>query len=778
MKKILFFVIIFNTIFGYTQVDYSDKWEGFFSYNNVKDFVKVEQKIYAITDNAVFIYDINTGESEKISSIQGLSGEQTSAIFYDTDYNRLIIGYENGLVEIVNENGNINVADDIKRLNIAGSKRINHISKYQNLLFVATPFAIIEYNIENLEFGDTFYIGTASSTVNINQTLVFDNTIFAATENGIYTADVTHPYLIDFNNWQQPIGNFTGNYTALTIFNNEVYASKNNSLYRLTSANTIQFVQNFNENIINLNHSDEYLTLTTQDKSYILNTALTLLDTANSFGEYNFKLKNSYVENEVVYLATNKYGILSRLLYNTEYLEIHPEGPLYNDIYSIDIKKGNLWIVFGAADYSTYNFTGTQKGFSHYNGDIWINTRYLDIGFEARDLLNVAIDPFHENRVFISSYRNGLIEVENDVVTNLYNHTNSPLDIWSGASPSFLPNGILLTSSAFDKQGNLWVSNSYSNNRINKFDIQNSTWTIYSFGNVIPVSDKNGLGDVVIDNLGNKWLGSRSFGALVFNENGEKSAALTTEAGKGLLPDNMVRSIAVDKNNTIWIGTIRGFRTFRSVSSVFEEEITETQPVLIRLEGATGEEQAQIVLGEQSINAIAIDGANNKWFGTNTSGVLGTNPTGREELYLFNKDNSPLPSNKINKIKVDNATGKVYFATDNGLVAFKSEVAPFSDTLGETYAYPNPSTNENEFITITGRNNTYLPRGTNVKILDSAGYLVHETNVVEGQELKGGKVVWNKRNLAGTKVASGVYIILLTLPDKSETSSTKVAIIR
>ncbi len=777
MKKILFFVTIFSAIFGYTQVDYSDKWEGFFSYNNVKDFVKVEQKIYAITDNAVFIYDINTGESEKISSIQGLSGEQTSAVFYDTDYKRLVIGYENGLVEIVNENGSITVADDIKRLNIAGSKRINHISKYQNRLFVATPFAIIEYNIENLEFGDTFYIGTASSTVNINQTLVFNNTIFAATENGIYTADVTHPYLIDFNNWQQPIGNFTGNFTALTVFNNEVYASKNNSLYRLTSANTIQFVQNFNGNIINLNHSDDYLTVTTQNKSYILNTTLTLLDTANSFGEYNFKLKNSYAENGVVYLATNKYGILSRLVNDTEYLEIHPEGPLYNEIYSIDVNKGNLWVVYGAADYATYNLTGTRKGFSHYNGETWINIRYPDIGFEAVDLLNVAIDPFHENRVFISSNRNGLLEIENNIITNHYDHTNSPLEIWSGASPSFLPNGILLTSSAFDKQGNLWVSNAFSNDRINKLSTQN-VWTTYSFGTVIPVSDKNGLGDVVIDNSGNKWLGSRSFGALVFNENGEKSAALTTEIGKGELPDDMVRSIAVDKNNTIWIGTIRGFRTFNGISRVFEEEIPKTRPVLIKLEGATGDEQAQIVLGEQSINAIAVDGADNKWFGTNTSGVLGTNPTAKKELYLFNKDNSPLPSNKINKIKVDNSNGKVYFATDNGLVAFKSEVAPFSDTLGETYAYPNPSTKENEFITIDGRNGTHLPRGTNVKILDSAGYLVYETNVVEGQELKGGKVTWNKRNLAGTKVASGVYIILLTLPDKSETSSTKVAIIR
>ncbi len=64
-----------------------------------------------------------------------------------------------------------------------------------------------------------------------------------------------------------------------------------------------------------------------------------------------------------------------------------------------------------------------------------------------------------------------------------------------------------------------------------------------------------------------------------------------------------------------------------------------------------------------------------------------------------------------------------------------------------------------------------------MKIVDASGRLVHETNVVEGQELKGGKVIWNKTNLAGRKVASGVYIVLLTLPDRSETSITKIAII-
>ena len=91
--------------------------------------------------------------------------------------------------------------------------------------------------------------------------------------------------------------------------------------------------------------------------------------------------------------------------------------------------------------------------------------------------------------------------------------------------------------------------------------------------------------------------------------------------------------------------------------------------------------------------------------------------------------------------------------------------------------FPNPSTKNNEFITIDGRNGTHLPNGTNIKILDVSGNLVYETTTKEGQELFGGKVIWDKRNLSGTKVASGIYIVLLITKDALETTVTKIAII-
>ncbi len=769
MHKYFFFILVLINTNLFSQIDYSDDWEDFYSYNNVKDFKLIDNKIYAIVDNAVFIYDLDTKKSTKISSVHGLSGETTSSFYYSKTTKKLIIGYTTGLIEVINNDGSIHVSNDIERLTIAGSKQINHITEYNNKLYLSTAFAVIEYDIANLQFGDTFYIGAGSTAINIHQTIVFDNTIYAATENGIYYADIADPFLIDFNNWQQPQGNFAANFTAFTMYNNQLFTARNNTLYQITPPNTLQSIRTFPSNIVNLNASETYLNVSLISEAYTLDQNLNQVNLASTTTDFNFELHNAFAQNQTIYLATKKFGILSKSFPETNYKEIHPEGPLFNDIYSIEVQDNNLWVVYGAQDYATYNFTNTKKGFSHFNGTNWINTIYDNT--IPRDLVDITIKPNNNNSAYISSWQKGLLEVVDDQIVNRYDYANSGLEngvFWSDLT--------LVSGSVFDTEGNLWVTNSYVSDKVKKLDT-NGNWTSYNFNDVIDGASAYGLGEISIDNSGNKWIATRDYGALVLSKNGNFKKSLTTIPNKGNLPFNLVKTIAADKNNRIWIGTIKGLVRFDNVSRLFNSENYQAKPIIIKLEGGTDENQGQILLGEQPINTIAIDGADNKWFGTANSGVLGTNPSGQKTLHLFNKDNSPLPSNQIVKIRVDDSTGKVYFATSKGIVVFNNNVSPFGETLGDTYAFPNPSTKDNEFITIDGRNGTHLPRGTNVKILDSAGYLVHETNVVEGIEVKGGKVIWNKTNLAGKKVSSGIYIILLTLPDKSETSITKVAII-
>ncbi len=776
MKKNIKILLFLFTIYGWSQTDYSDNWEDFYSYNNVKDFTKVADKIYALVDNAIFIYNTSTNEISKLSSVNGLSGETATSIHYSTAFDRLVVGYANGLIEIVNSNGEITIAPDITNFTLSTEKEITNITEYNNKLYLSTSFAVVEYDIENLVFGDTFFIGANSSETKINEIIVYQDTIYAATQNGIYTADINNPNLIDYNNWTHY---FSGNFSSIAVFNNQVYTSSNEKMYNISNTFLLNLIHTFSTDILKIKSSDTYLSVATTRNAAIFDNSLTLVTqiVSDVNSDYYFSLNAVYSVGDKIYLGTSEFGILETTSLNTTiFEEIHPDGPSSNDLFSISVLNNNLWVVYGGYE-DAYGPLNKRLGTSHYNGENWINIPY-DPNFPSKNLVHATIDPNHENKVYLSSWSSsngmpntdtgGILIIENDIPSLFLNNTNSGLeDLWP-SNPNYV--SIRVNGTAFDNEGNLWVANAWIDNMLKKMTPQGS-WTSYDLSSLL-TNTARGLNELIIDKTKTIWIGTRRNGLLAYNENGDKKRALTTEPTKGSLPDPNVRTVAVDKSNRIWIGTKKGMVVFYNAGGFFDADIFDAEPIIIIDDGIPKK-----LLGDQPINSIAVDGADNKWFGTDGGGALQSNPNGRETLNIFTTSNSPLPSNLILKIKVDKSNGKVYFGTAKGIVAYNSNVAPFSDELGEVYAYPNPATNQHETITIDGRNGTHLPQGTNVKILDSAGYLVYETNVVEGQELLGGKVVWNKTNLAGRKVASGIYIVLLTNKDKTETSSTKIAII-
>ena len=777
MIKRLFVFLIFSTSLISAQVDYSDSWEDFFSYNNVKDFIKSENIMYALSDNAIFTYDFTTQEINKLSSVQGLSGETTSAIHYSTQSDRLVIGYKNGLVEVVDSDGSITISADILNFNQTGEKSINDIFEYQGKLYLATSFAIIEYDIDQLEFGDTFFIGNNSTDVKINEIVVFDDFIYAATERGIYIADINNANLIDFNNWNL-ISSVNNNYTNIIIFNSKIYTTLNKKLYEVTETNEIVLIEDYSSPIVSLKGSSTNLSVVLNSSVNIYSTNFDLVLQNNADINFDYILNTAFAENNQLFLATKQFGILSSLISDDIiFQEIHPEGPVSNDVFSVTAKNNQLWVVYGGYT-PTMAPIQPKLGYSHYNGESWFSEEN-DPDNSFPGFVDVTLDPNNENRAFISSFGStnqintyqtgGLFVIENDEITNFYNNLNSPLEDIYETNPSINGVTVRISSSVFDNQGNLWIANIGLSNELKKFS--NGSWTEYDISSVKPNSSF-GLSEIITDRNNSIWMGTRGDGVIVFNQNGERIRSLTSLPTKGNLPNLRVISLASDSDNRIWIGTISGLVVFSNASGVFDADVVDAQPVIFEEDGI-----AKKLLGDQYISAIAVDGANNKWFGTSDGGVTYTNPNGQTTIATFSKENSPLPSDRITKISVDKEFGKVFFATDKGIVAYNSNVAPFGETLGEVYAYPNPVRKFHNTVTIDGRNGTNLPKGTNVKILDIAGNLVYETNVIEGQELQGGKVIWDKKNLAGNNVASGIYIVLLANEDASETSSTKIAII-
>jgi hypothetical protein len=200
-----------------------------------------------------------------------------------------------------------------------------------------------------------------------------------------------------------------------------------------------------------------------------------------------------------------------------------------------------------------------------------------------------------------------------------------------------------------------------------------------------------------------------------------------------------------------------------NVNSFLTEDQLTTKAIIILEDNL-----AQELMYEQFITDIVVDGANNKWIGTADSGVFLVSPNGQETKYHFTETNSPLPSNVINDIDINNATGEVFIATSKGMVSFKGTATSANEDLNNVFVYPNPVRPEYEgTVKISG----LIDKAT-VKITDIEGNLVHETTS------EGGTIEWDTTAFGKHKVASGVYMVFISAQDGIETKVKKIMIIR
>ena len=138
------------------------------------------------------------------------------------------------------------------------------------------------------------------------------------------------------------------------------------------------------------------------------------------------------------------------------------------------------------------------------------------------------------------------------------------------------------------------------------------------------------------------------------------------------------------------------------------------------------------------------------------------------ELNKFTKANSPLPNDSVTDIQIDNKTGKVYFATLDGIMVYQGDVAEVTSTFGNVLVYPNPVVYAQYKGNVRIRG---LASKTNIRITDAAGNLVHSAVA------NGGYFEWNLANQRGVRVASGIYYVLMTNEDGTDTATAKIAVV-
>ena len=267
--KIIFLFIICNQ-FVFSQQN--QLWKSYYSYNEIVDVEGGLNTVFAATSNSIFYEDLNLNDLKIYNSINGFKPESITAIHHSDALSKTIAGNSNGLLLIVNADGSVTTkVDIIEEVPVApNKKRINDLYEYNGKLYISCDFGISVLNLSNLEFESTYFIGPAGEEVQVLQTTVLNDEIYAVTTlNGIRKANLNNPFIYDFSQWQT----FDAGYwRGIITFNDAIVAMNANSkTYRYSGSSFIEILSQAQNGLKIKTNSNEVI-VTTRNNIYVLIT--------------------------------------------------------------------------------------------------------------------------------------------------------------------------------------------------------------------------------------------------------------------------------------------------------------------------------------------------------------------------------------------------------------------------------------------------------------------------------------------------------------------------
>ena len=736
----------------------TNAWESYYSYNNISVGTVSNQTIVTAAENALLLFDSSQGTAETITTIEGLSGDNISALA--TYENVILVGHENGLLAQIDINTKkIIFESGITRSNIisAEKKQINHIQLVANSAYVATGFGIVEVNPETLEFGDTYYFGPTSSSIEVNQVFVFENALYAATKQGLFKTPQTNLNKLEFSSWDKLAA---GNWAFLWVQDNSLYAVKDegSSLSFFQLGNTVQKKATFPGVLKNISPHENGVLITVSnrvydtDKSFVRTQTIGDLDGVKP-NTFNFTISL----NDQKWIGTSSEGLI-RYANDTDFDLISPQGPLLNSIFDIEYLQDELWIAHG--DYNLfYNPYPLEKyGLSRYVDKQWENIPNNQL-FNADSFVRTVAHPTEIGILYACSYHGGIVAIEDNTPVALWDQTNSGLESLTFDGPNYI--SIRVRDALVDDSGNLWSLTSFVQKGLKK-RTPSGQWTAYDLSDVVlDYTQEAGHSNLELYNNKILFFGGVKSGFIGVDISQSPPQMKRIMGGDMGLPSDDIRSIRLDKDNRLWVGTKDGLAVLYAPNRFFAED-TQLRSVVISDGGNLRE-----LLSGQFISDIEVDGNNQKWISTTSSGVFLISPDGSQILQHFTKENSPLPTSSVKTIGINEVSGEVYFGTLNGMVSFQGDAYAESESLSDANVFPNPvRPNFLGNVVIRG-----LQQKTRVKITDIAGNLVYDTTS------QGGSISWNLRSFSGARVRSGVYLIFITSKDGLDSAVKKLMVI-
>lgn len=773
--RILFFILVSIAASQAATAQFSTgTWREHLPYNKMIDVCyDASNTIYAATPYAVLVYDQTTSEVERLSKVNRLSDVGISAIEFDPTSGAVVVGYKNGNLDFLFTDSQTNLPD-IKLSNIIGNKEIYDIQPHNGLLYLSTGFGIVVVDVAAMEVRSTYFIGSGGTQVKINDVLIVNNDIYAVADTVVWKANVTDPFLANFQNWNVVTTlPGTGKYYDMAYFANQIFLHRvgdtNDVFWKqdLTTGEWSHFMEYDGLHYGRMWNSSKYICFPGQWVAQCYDNEMFIAYSLTSMaGEQvapNMVLRDGLNN---LWVADSYRGLIGKRN-NGEEPVIMPDGPHDVNVHKLGAYNSNLWIAHGGL----YSYGGNMWNRAWLSGRVGDTWQVIDPGNGSNattgmfDIIDVAVDPIDNNHIMFGSWEEGLVEKKADGSVHSYNVGTGDNPMQS-ADFSWAPQWTGVGGVSYDANGILWYSNSYSTKPIQALD---RAGHFYSFSGAPYVSNSDWLLDVMATREGQIWAIVEGKGILVLDPNGTVSTTsddnftlLTEVQGNGKLIDKSVNCMIEDLDGEIWVGTIQGLCVFYSQESLFSDSPIDAEPILITQDG-----NVQILLGTETINAIEIDGGNRKWIATQNSGVYFFSADGLTQLAHYTKDNSPLPSNAVSDIAINHDNGEVFFATESGIVSLFSTATNFDQEMKNVRVFPNPVNPDFDGnITVDG-----LAYNSSIRITDVAGRVVYQGTS------EGGRAFWNGKTTEGERPATGVYYVFCSNPDGKTTDVLQLTII-
>jgi ligand-binding sensor domain-containing protein len=694
-----------------------DGWESFTSTAEVRYIDYFDDSLQVITSGGWLKIDPLTMGMKKVTNVDGPGTNDLYYIMKDSSssvwlagYGRLVRFYNGGYSPFLFNDRDDNLltlyslADDDDRLWVGTSKGL----------------AFFDKNIDGGQIEDFYYrFGELDPEPAVYDVLTIGDTIWIATSGGLAVAEKSVPNLLkSFVNWTS--FNSTGfselqgdTINTLSCYHNNIYAGTTRNLFRLSIVGSdTDFVSIIPSDTVSVKHMT-----VANDSLYIFTDGGLFVHSDNITTEINISSlpDNDYTSGRVVggvyWLGFQESGLY---YYSDGTSSKYDDGSLPgNNVASLSAdSKGRVVGAFlkdGAAVFDT-------AGWSVLN----INVR--------DGVTSVLLDDY--GNAWAATWGNGLFSVNEDSIGH-YNQTNSTLrGVLEG--PKYVVVNSLAGTSDY-----LFISNyrALDGNPVSVADLKDGTgWVSFGLEDGITtdrIVSIDCYGQTFAVGTENSGVFYYYFGSDPFSKSDD--SAVNFREDNSWLGSNNVNVVKFDNSGILWVGTKYG--------------LSQYDPGIERFVNVT----LPIEFGPE-VTELVFDRRGNIWIGARNG--LARYDASSHSVEVFDILNSGLTDNIISALMINPATNDLWVGTPSGICKLESSIGKPTSNVEEVIAFPNPFVIRGEGEALAFN----YDGDATVRLYTAAGELVREISV---------NVSWDGTNQEGHKVASGVYLFLLTAKDGS-----------